>query len=203
MDVHNAFANQAATLLLAVLLGAGLCLLFDALRILRLACRVSVLSVALQDFAFWLVCALLTFGLLMVRCRGELRGYVLACEICGFFLCRRTVSVALMKTAGAIIHFFRAVAECVRRVFVRPVRRAARGGEDLLRRAAVGSGRAARKSAKKIWPFAQKHLKPRRRAVYNEKSEERAGSAERLGSHSTGKTEVGTWRRGRRKNRGL
>ncbi len=106
IEVH--FTEQAASFWIAAAVGAALCLLYDVFRILRLARRPSSLAAFFQDVAWFSVSAVVTYGLMLVRCKGEVRAYALLGEALGFVICRLTVSRALLAAAKPVIRWVRA-----------------------------------------------------------------------------------------------
>ena len=114
-------AGQTVSFAAAFLVGAALCLVYDLFRILRQAFRPSALSAFVQDIIYWLLVALVTFGLLLVRCSGVIRGYAVLGEVLGFVACRNSISVLIMKVSGAVIGFFRRINRFLSRHIVRPI----------------------------------------------------------------------------------
>ena len=84
--------DQIVTLLFSLVLGAAVCVLYDAFRAIRCAVDHSTVAVFFEDILFWVLAALVNFIFLMGRTGGGLRGYVFIGEIVGFFVFRFTVS---------------------------------------------------------------------------------------------------------------
>ena len=84
--------NQIITFLLSLCLGAICCAIYDIVRALRKVCLNSLLAVTIGDILLWVLYAFLTFIFLIARTNGEIRGYVLICELLGFALFRISVS---------------------------------------------------------------------------------------------------------------
>ncbi len=76
LDAGAAFGLRLYGLSLA--LGAGLGLVFVALRVLRALIRFSAVAVAVQDLLFWLTAAPAVFLLCYAENDGIVRGFVLA-----------------------------------------------------------------------------------------------------------------------------
>lgn len=112
------FAGQTITFLLALAVGAALCLLYDVFRILRIGFRPGTVAIFVQDILYWLLCAMVTFCLLIVRCSGEIRGYALLGELLGWIICHLTLSVVIVGVADGIFRFLR----WLKRLILRPVR---------------------------------------------------------------------------------
>ncbi|HCC34303.1 MAG TPA: hypothetical protein DEQ02_01195 [Ruminococcaceae bacterium] len=163
MDIT--FTGQTLSFFIAIGTGFCLCLFYDVFRIVRLAAKPSAVSVFFQDIVFFAVCALVTFCLLMVRCRGEIRGYMIAGELFGFIFCRNTISQLIMKISSAIIGFFMAVKMAVRKYIIRPLKKLSRKTARLL----IKGLRTAAARLKIVFLNLKKHLKESIRLVYNRK----------------------------------
>lgn len=115
-------ADQTLTFLLSLLGGAVLCLLYDLFRIFRLSRSTSRVGLFVEDVLYFVLCGFLTFCFFIVRCSGEIRGYVLLGELLGFVVCRCTLSALLLCAAKYVYRF-------IRRLFAllaRPLRALAR-----------------------------------------------------------------------------
>mgnify|MGYP004498394309 CR=1 FL=1 len=161
-------AAFAASLALGILYGV----LYDIVRFSRVLLFIDVrpprggrdffrlLLVALGDFLFLVVCAVLACVFFFVTGDGRVRGFVLVGAFCGF--------LAYYHTVGRLfITVVEAVAAAVRR-FIRAACR-------LLLRPFAAAVRRARAAAQKI----AKPVASRARAWYNRKKEERNGRRRR------------------------
>lgn len=97
--------QQLISLLCAVLLGIVLSMYSDIFRIIRKVKKHSKVSVFIEDLLFFMVSAFVTFMLLMARCNGEVRGYMILGEVLGFLLFRLTVSRITLPFFYKIISF--------------------------------------------------------------------------------------------------
>ena len=88
---------QFFTMAIAAAVGGGLCLVYDVFRIMRHIKRPSGFSALVQDVAWWLIAAVATWLLLLVRCAGVVRIYALLAIAVGFVCCRFSVSILFMK----------------------------------------------------------------------------------------------------------
>lgn len=73
-------------------LGIILMISYDLLRLFRLFIPHSSLATGLEDFAYWIYCAVMTFLLLFYENSGVLRGYVIISVFVGMILYDRIVS---------------------------------------------------------------------------------------------------------------
>lgn len=86
------FENQIISFLSALMLGAILSLIFDFLRGIRKVIKHSEISIFIEDVIFSVFSAFMTFLLLLSRCNGEIRAYMLIGISAGFFAYRCTLS---------------------------------------------------------------------------------------------------------------
>ncbi len=76
---------------------------YDLLRLFRLLIPHGSLWTGLEDFFYWIYCAVMTFSLLFYENDGVLRGYVIVSAFLGMFLYDRLVSqsvFAVLKNIG-------------------------------------------------------------------------------------------------------
>lgn len=95
--------DEAWLAVLSFLLGLILMVSYDLLRLFRLLVPHGHLWTGIEDFFFWVYCAVMTFYLLFMENSGVLRGYVIACVFSGMFLYDKIVSqnvFALLKKFG-------------------------------------------------------------------------------------------------------
>lgn len=74
------------------LLGIVLMVSYDLLRLFRLLIPHNPLFIGLEDFIYWVYCAVMTFLLLFYENSGVLRGYVIIGVFVGMILYDRIVS---------------------------------------------------------------------------------------------------------------
>jgi len=111
---HINVAYQTITFFMSIVFGMAACLVYDVFRIVhKLFCK-SWLSIFVLDILYWLIMAFATFSFLLLRCTGEVRAFVLLGILCGFIICRFTLSPIFMivalkifKIIGSIIGLFR------------------------------------------------------------------------------------------------
>ncbi|MBQ7797225.1 MAG: spore cortex biosynthesis protein YabQ [Lachnospiraceae bacterium] len=65
---------------------------YDLLRLFRFFVPHSSLWTGLEDFAYWIYCAIMSFWLLFQENSGVLRGYVIVSVFIGMYLYDRIVS---------------------------------------------------------------------------------------------------------------
>lgn len=85
------------------LLGLVLMISYDLLRLFRLLVSHGKWWTGLEDFLYWMYCAVMTFRLLFYQNSGILRGYVIICVFFGMYLYDVIVSrsvFGLLKNIG-------------------------------------------------------------------------------------------------------
>ena len=88
---------EAGLILLSLSTGAWLMMVYDTLRILRLAVPHHPLVTGLEDFCYWIGASVVTFSLLYEQNGGQLRAYVIGGVLGGMILYDRIVSRFLFK----------------------------------------------------------------------------------------------------------
>ncbi|HIV18995.1 MAG TPA: spore cortex biosynthesis protein YabQ [Candidatus Merdivicinus intestinigallinarum] len=91
------FAPETAVFLYACALGAGLGVLYDVFRLLRLVTGGKALLVFLEDLLFSFLAAGCTLYFMIEFCSGWLRLFVLAGEALGFILYHFTVGEIVIR----------------------------------------------------------------------------------------------------------
>lgn len=95
--------EEAGHAALSFALGILLMISYDLLRLFRLLIPHGSLWTGLEDFFYWIYCAVMTFSLLFYENDGVLRGYVIVSAFLGMFLYDRLVSqsvFAVLKNIG-------------------------------------------------------------------------------------------------------
>lgn len=95
--------EEAELAALSFVLGILLMISYDLLRLFRLLIPHGSLWTGLEDFFYWIYCAVMTFSLLFYENDGILRGYVIVSTFLGMFLYDRLVSqsvFAVLKNMG-------------------------------------------------------------------------------------------------------
>lgn len=77
--------------------GAGLMMVYDGLRLLRLVIPHHAFWVSVEDVGYWIYSACMTFGLLYEQNGGQLRGYAIGGVFLGMVLYQNFVSRKWLK----------------------------------------------------------------------------------------------------------
>lgn len=88
---------QVVSFLYALLVGAVWALFFDLFRALRRVTSHSGFLTFIEDLFSFLIFTFVTFMLLMARCNGEVRGFIIVGEGLGFIIYRLTLSRFVMS----------------------------------------------------------------------------------------------------------
>jgi len=94
---------EASLAVHSFLLGLILMVSYDLLRLFRLLVPHGELWAGIEDFLYWLYCAVMTISFLFRENDGVLRGYVIGCAFLSMFLYDRIVSrrvFGLLKNIG-------------------------------------------------------------------------------------------------------
>lgn len=92
--------EEADFLLVSVLWGIGLTVLYDCLRIGRVAVRHASWAVSIEDFFYWIIAGFALFYLLFSMNDGNIRWFALAGAAAGMWLYHITISPFLVKILG-------------------------------------------------------------------------------------------------------
>lgn len=113
-------AKETRLFLLSIVVGVGLSLLYDLLRVLRLQTRHRPIVVSLEDLLYFLVCAAVTFGFALKDNSGQIRGYILIGELLGWGCWHLSAGEVAVKIASGIFALLRRVVLAVARVALFP-----------------------------------------------------------------------------------
>jgi hypothetical protein len=156
-------AEQTRFFLEAILLGAAFGLLYDALRITRLAIPAPYAVVFVEDVLYFLFLGMATFLFLMRTIDGQVRFFILVGAVIGALLYFMSVSVLVMMVSGAIIKAVKAfIGFIVYRLFV-PIYRLLYSIVALI----IRPVRFFINFLKKIAQRCKYRLKVRRKVLYN------------------------------------
>lgn len=114
MAVSEVIGQEASFLGVSVLLGTGMFLLYDCLRILRRVIPHGTIWIGIEDFLYWMVCTAAVFVMLYTQNDGKIRGYAIGGVVVGMllyygllsrFVIRLNVLVlkALFGTVGKVV----------------------------------------------------------------------------------------------------
>lgn len=143
--------NQAQIFLYTVLGGALIAFIYDIFRIKRKAIRTGKLMTYLEDFLYWIIVALVMFGVVYYSNDGEIRGYLFIGTLIGAVLYILLLSKIVVGSSMLVIRFLTRVVKTIGFVITYPIRLLLK----LLSIPARIAGRAARKSARKVKSYGR------------------------------------------------
>lgn len=114
MMVSGTIGQEAAFLGVSVLLGAGMFLLYDGLRILRRIIPHGTAWIGVEDFLYWMVCTAAIFVMLYSQNDGMVRGYSLGGIVVGMLLYYALFSRFVIRVHVLVL---KAVLGTARRIF--------------------------------------------------------------------------------------
>ena len=85
-------SEQIYTFLLSLIVGSALCLFYDTLREAEKQIRMSKRAVFFVDVIFFALAGLFDFCFFLVRCNGDIRGFVFVGQFIGFVIFRAALS---------------------------------------------------------------------------------------------------------------
>jgi len=96
-------ANQAYVFLCSVAGGIIIAFIYDVFRIKRKAVRTRSLVIQFEDLIFWIIVAVVMFGVVYYSNEGEIRGYIFIGTIIGVILYVLLLSNIIMKVSLFIL----------------------------------------------------------------------------------------------------
>ncbi len=112
--------SQAKLFLLTVLMGSGMGLLYDALRVFRHALPHKPLWVQLEDGLFWLLAVFLVFGVMLHASSGEIRFFSILGLFGGMGLYFLTLSRLVIAVSDTIIRLIKYLTGLFLRILLTP-----------------------------------------------------------------------------------
>lgn len=95
--------NENVFLLYAVIMGVWVTFIYDILRIFRRVAPHSQFWVSLEDFGFWVFCAVEVFVMMHRESNGTLRWFAVLGALAGMIVYRKTLSVLLVKYVTLVL----------------------------------------------------------------------------------------------------
>lgn len=113
---------QAGLFLLTVLLGGGMGLLYDGLRVFRHALRHKPFWVQVEDGLFWLLAVFLVFSVMLRASAGEIRFFTILGLFGGMGLYFLTLSRLVIAVSDTIIRLAKYIVGLFWRIVTTPFR---------------------------------------------------------------------------------
>ena len=89
--------SDAISVLVSLVTGFLICFIYDLFKSIRIIYRLKTLTIFIQDILFSVITSIITFLLLFVCVKGEIRLFILFFELTGFLAFRFLVSPINVK----------------------------------------------------------------------------------------------------------
>ncbi len=101
--MNETLAMQLVIFGYSCVLGAGLGLLYDFFRIVRMMINPRNIAIFIQDVIYFIISGLITFLFVLGFNRGEARFYILAGEGIGWIIYHITLGEVIYKCSGRVV----------------------------------------------------------------------------------------------------
>ncbi len=156
-------ATQTQLFLWSLVLGAGLSVLYDFLRVLRIEVKHRPLAVSLEDIFYFLVCAAVTFGFVLKDNRGDVRAYIFIGEAIGWIIWHMTIGEMAVTVSAAVFGVIKRIVLFWGKILLFPAVCIFR----VLKRVWLPLQRKSQRFSKKVIQKGKYNLKRRRMMLYN------------------------------------
>lgn len=101
--VSDGIHQELVFLLISFALGEGLVMLYDVFRIFRKVVPHGVIWISVEDVLYWIVAALLIFGMIFQENDGLIRGFAIGGILLGMLFFNYFVSPFLIRSISGIL----------------------------------------------------------------------------------------------------
>lgn len=101
--VSDGIHQELVFLLISFALGEGLVMLYDVFRIFRKVVPHGVIWISVEDVLYWIVAALLIFGMIFQENDGLIRGFAIGGILLGMLFFNHFVSPFLIRGISGIL----------------------------------------------------------------------------------------------------
>lgn len=101
--VSDGIHQELVFLLISFALGEGLVMLYDVFRIFRKVVPHGVIWISVEDVLYWIVAALLIFGMIFQENDGLIRGFAIGGILLGMLFFNHFVSPFLIRSISGIL----------------------------------------------------------------------------------------------------
>ena len=101
--VSDGIHQELVFLLISFALGEGLVMLYDVFRIFRKVVPHGVIWISVEDVLYWIVAALLSFGMIFQENDGLIRGFAIGGILLGMLFFNHFVSPFLIRSISGIL----------------------------------------------------------------------------------------------------
>jgi spore cortex biosynthesis protein YabQ len=122
VELPVSVSNQAYIFLCSVLGGMLIAFLYDVFRIKRKAVKTSSFIVYIEDLIYWIIVALVMFGVVYYSNQGEVRGYIFIGTAIGVILYLLLLSKLVMRASLFVLRIVFKVLRTVWLILTYPIR---------------------------------------------------------------------------------
>lgn len=101
--VSDGIHQELVFLLISFALGEGLVMLYDVFRIFRKVVPHGVIWISVEDVLYWIVAALLIFGMIFQENDGLIRGFAIGGILLGMLFFNHFVSPFFIRSISGIL----------------------------------------------------------------------------------------------------
>lgn len=101
--VSDGIHQELVFLLISFALGEGLVMLYDVFRIFRKIVPHGVIWISVEDVLYWIVAALLIFGMIFQENDGLIRGFAIGGILLGMLFFNHFVSPFIIRSISGIL----------------------------------------------------------------------------------------------------
>lgn len=101
--VSDGIHQELVFLLISFALGEGLVMLYDVFRIFRKVVPHGVIWISVEDVLYWIVAALLIFGMIFQENDGLIRGFAIGGILLGMLFFNHFVSPFLIRSISGVL----------------------------------------------------------------------------------------------------
>lgn len=123
MMVSESILTELRFLLVALLSGAAMILFYDLFRVIRRVIAHGTVWTAVEDFIYWLCCALFVFAMLYRENDGLIRGFAIGGMAVGMLCYNRFVSPFFVKYMALILGTVFRILRRVAGILCRPLKK--------------------------------------------------------------------------------
>jgi len=122
INVNNAISQELFFFLKSILTGCFIIFIYDLIRIFRRVVKHGIISIALEDFIYWISMAAIIFVMMYKENDGAIRGFAMAGIFLGMLVYSSSLSKFVVKYSAAIINTFLKVIKKILHVIFTPIR---------------------------------------------------------------------------------
>lgn len=147
-------SRQVYCFLMSIGVGALLGCVYDVFKLLHIFLPSKKIVVFIEDILYWIIAGFVTFIFILVFNSGEIRGFLLIGELCGFVIYYFLMSPFVIKLLKSLISITVAVLKFIFRIIFTPIKFFFR----IILKPFCAIGRKIKKIIKKTPIFTKKNL---------------------------------------------